>query len=124
MPPEALQLITEQILKISEDDETGLLTLGMLLAISSSSAATVATIHTLNNAYEVQGGGPWWKVRLTAILLTMERVDTRKASVHRREARTPARKSPARNGGSRCERCGAGCGSAASRERTRQALTK
>jgi membrane protein len=71
MPPEALQLITDQILKISDDKETGLLTLGMFLTVSSSSAAMVAIIDTLNNAYDVQEGRPWWQVRLTAILLTV-----------------------------------------------------
>jgi membrane protein len=71
MPPEALQLITDQMIKISNREQTGLLTLGMLLALSSSSAAMVAIIDTLNNAYGVQEGRPWWKVRLTAILLTV-----------------------------------------------------
>jgi membrane protein len=71
MPPEALQVITDQMIKISDREQTGLLTLGMLLAISSSSAAMVAIIDTLNNAYDVQEGRPWWKVRLTAILLTV-----------------------------------------------------
>ena len=71
MPPEALQLITDQMLKISGDREGGLLTLGMLLAVSSSSAAMVAIIDTLNAAYDVEEGRPWWKVRLTAILLTI-----------------------------------------------------
>src|ERR671918_115694 len=36
MPPEALQLITDQMIKISGGEEAGLLTLGMLLAVSSS----------------------------------------------------------------------------------------
>jgi membrane protein len=71
MPPEALQLITDQMIKISDQGHTGLLTLGMLLAVSSSSAAMVAIIDTLNSAYDVQEGRPWWKVRLTAILLTV-----------------------------------------------------
>ena len=71
MPPEALQLITEQMVKISDDNQAGLLTLGMLLALSSSSSAMVAIIDTLNTAYDVEEGRPWWKVRLTAILLTV-----------------------------------------------------
>jgi membrane protein len=71
MPPEALQLIADQMIKISGGEHTGLMTLGMLLAVSSSSAAMVAIIDTLNNAYDVQEGRPWWKVRLTAILLTV-----------------------------------------------------
>ena len=71
MPPEALQLITDQIVKLSGAENSGLMTLGMLLAVSSSSAAMVAIIDTLNNAYDVEEGRPWWKVRLTAILLTV-----------------------------------------------------
>ncbi len=71
MPPEALQLITDQMVKISGDEQAGLMTLGILLAVSSSSAAMVAIIDTLNNAYDVEEGRPWWKVRLTAILLTV-----------------------------------------------------
>ena len=43
----------------------------MLIAVSSSSAAMVAIIDTLNTAYDVEEGRPWWKVRLTAILLTI-----------------------------------------------------
>jgi hypothetical protein len=45
MPPEALQLITDQMIKISEDKQTGLLTLGVLLAISSSSAVALRAIR-------------------------------------------------------------------------------
>jgi membrane protein len=71
MPPEALQIITEQLVKISESEDAGLMTLGMLLAVSSSSAAMIAIIDTLNRAYDVEEGRPWWKVRLTAILLTV-----------------------------------------------------
>src|SRR5262245_12280659 len=71
MPPEALQIITEQLLKISDSDDTGLLTLGMLLAVSSSSAAMTAIIDTLNRAYDVEDGRPWWKVRLIAVALTI-----------------------------------------------------
>jgi membrane protein len=71
MPPEALTLITDQMIKISNDGQGGLLTLGVLLAVSSSSAAMVAIIDTLNKAYDVDEGRPWWKVRLTAIALTV-----------------------------------------------------
>jgi membrane protein len=71
MPPEALQLIADQMIKISNDGKGGLLTLGVLLAVSSSSAAMVAIIDTLNKAYDVEEGRPWWKVRLTAMALTV-----------------------------------------------------
>ena len=49
----------------------GLLSLGMLLAVSSSSAAMTAIIDTLNRAYGIEDSRPWWKVRLTAIALTV-----------------------------------------------------
>jgi membrane protein len=71
MPPEALQLITDQMTKISGSEDAGLMTLGMLLAVSSSSAAMTAIIDTLNNAYDIEEGRAWWKVRLTAIALTI-----------------------------------------------------
>jgi membrane protein len=70
-PPEALAIITDQIKKISEGEQGGLLTLGMLLAIWSTSAAMTSIIDTLNTAYDIEEGRPWWKVRLTAIGLTV-----------------------------------------------------
>lgn len=70
-PQEVLTIITEQIRKISEGQQGGLLTLGFLLAIWSSSAAMTAIIDTLNHAYDIEEGRPWWKVRLTAIALTV-----------------------------------------------------
>jgi membrane protein len=71
LPPEALQIITEQIVKISNAKSGGLLSLGMLLAISSSSAAMTAIIDTLNRAYGIEESRSWWKVRLTAVALTV-----------------------------------------------------
>ncbi|HXH26120.1 MAG TPA: YihY/virulence factor BrkB family protein [Vicinamibacterales bacterium] len=70
-PPEVLQVITDQMRKISEGEQGGLFTLGMLAALWSSSAAMVAVIDTLNRAYDIEEGRPWWKVRLTAIALTV-----------------------------------------------------
>jgi membrane protein len=43
----------------------------MVATLWSSSAAMTAIIDTLNNAYDIQEGRPWWKVRLTAIALTI-----------------------------------------------------
>jgi membrane protein len=71
LPPEALMLITEQIVKISNSKDAGLLSLGVLLAVSSSSAAMTAIIDTLNRAYGIEDRRPWWRVRLTAIALTI-----------------------------------------------------
>lgn len=70
VPEEALRIITDQLKKISEDRQGGLLTFGMLVTIWSSSGAMTAIIDTLNRAYDIDEGRPWWKVRLTAIALT------------------------------------------------------
>ena len=70
VPPEALTIITDQLTKISEGQQGGLLTLGVATALWSSSAATTAIIDTLNTAYGIQEGRPWWKVRLIAAGLT------------------------------------------------------
>ena len=71
VPPDALRLITDQIAKIRASDPGGILTIGVLTAIWSSSAAMTAIIDTLNSAYDIEEGRPWWKVRLTAIGLTV-----------------------------------------------------
>jgi membrane protein len=71
VPPEGLSIITDQIRKISEGENGGLLTLGVLIALWSSSAAMTAIIDTLNRAYDIEEGRPWWKFRLTAIGLTV-----------------------------------------------------
>ena len=71
LPPEALQIITDQIVKISNQKNGGLLSLGMLLAVTSSSAAMTAIIDTLNHAYGIAESRPWWKVRMMAAGLTV-----------------------------------------------------
>src|SRR5688572_1452226 len=70
-PPEVLAIIAGQLAKISQGDQGGLLTLGMLTALWSSSAAMTAIIDTLNRAYDVEEGRAWWKVRLLALALTI-----------------------------------------------------
>jgi membrane protein len=70
-PPEALRLITDQIVKLRASDPGGILTIGVLTALWSSSAAMTAVIDTLNRAYDIEEGRPWWQVRLTAIGLTV-----------------------------------------------------
>jgi membrane protein len=70
-PPEVIKIISDQLLKIAEGDQGGLLSFGVIAALWSSSAAMVAIIDALNRAYDVDEGRPWWKGRLTAILLTV-----------------------------------------------------
>ena len=70
VPDEGLDIITGQLIKIREN-QAGLLTVGMLTALWSSSAAMTAIIDTLNSAYDIQEGRAWWRVRVTSILLTV-----------------------------------------------------
>jgi membrane protein len=70
-PSEALSLIHEQIVTIASGKDGGLLTLGMLGTIWSTSSGMTAIIDTLNQAYDIQESRPWWTVRLIAIGLTI-----------------------------------------------------
>jgi membrane protein len=70
-PAGVLGFLEEQLRRISDSDSGGILTIGILGAIWSSSAAVVAIIGSLNRAYDIDEGRPWWKVRLTAIGLTI-----------------------------------------------------
>jgi membrane protein len=70
-PSDVVQLITEQMRRISESDQGGLLTLGILGALWSSSSALVGLISALNTAYDIKEGRAWWKVRLLAVGLTV-----------------------------------------------------
>ena len=70
-PEDVTRIITEQIQKIGETSAGGILTLAFLFTLWSSSSAVVAVCSTLNAAYDITEGRPWWKVRLTAIGLTV-----------------------------------------------------
>jgi membrane protein len=70
-PPDVINIVREQLVKISQGQNSGLLTFGVLAALWSSSAALVALIGALNRAYDVEDQRPWWKQRATAILLTI-----------------------------------------------------
>lgn len=70
-PPEALSIITDQITKISDSGHGGILTFAFLLTIWSSSGAMVSIVSTLNAAYDIPEERPLWKVRLTALALTL-----------------------------------------------------
>jgi membrane protein len=71
MPADVLKIISEQIVAISESGSGGILTIAFVLTLWSSSGAMVSIITTLNAAYDITEGRPWWKVRLTAIGLTV-----------------------------------------------------
>jgi len=70
-PPDVLHFLNEQLTRISNADSGGILTLGILGAVWSSSAAIVAIISSLNRAYDIDESRPWWKVRLIGMGLTV-----------------------------------------------------
>ena len=71
LPNAAMEIVKEQITALAAAETQSLLTFGLLVAIWSSSAALIAIISTLNRAYDITEGRPWWKVRLIAIALTL-----------------------------------------------------
>lgn len=70
-PAQVLEFLRQQLERISNADSGGILTIGVLGAVWSSSAAVVAIISSLNRAYDIEEARPWWRVRLTAIWLTL-----------------------------------------------------
>jgi len=71
MPDAGLTIIKDQMLHLAEGKHGGLLSLGLLGALWSSSGAMVSVIDALNRAYDIDEARPWWKVRITAIVLTI-----------------------------------------------------
>ena len=71
LPRDVIDIINTQIREISNSGTGGILTFGFLLTIWSTSTALVSMTTTLNQAYDIIEERPWWKVRLTAIALTV-----------------------------------------------------
>lgn len=70
-PAEMLTVIRDQMTRLANANDGGVFSIGLLGALWSSSAALVAMIDAMNRAYDIEEGRPWWKVRVTAILLTI-----------------------------------------------------
>lgn len=70
-PVGVLALVRDQLQQISSTNSGGLLTLGLIATIWSASSGMSATMNTLNQAYHVTERRSWWRVRITAILLTV-----------------------------------------------------
>jgi hypothetical protein len=71
LPGEALRLVEDNVRQLVTDQRGGLLSFGILAALWTSSSALTAITDSLNRAYDVEEGRPFWKVRLTAIGLTV-----------------------------------------------------
>ncbi len=71
MPPSAITLVHTTLDEISEASGGGKLSLGILAALWAASNGMGAISDTLNAAYSVKEQRSWWKVRLTAMALTI-----------------------------------------------------
>jgi membrane protein len=71
LPGEALQLVQDNVHDLVMGQRGGLLSFGFLAALWTSSSAITAIVDSLNRAYDVEEGRPFWKVRGIAILLTI-----------------------------------------------------
>ena len=69
--PQVLALIQEQMQRLANNENGGLLTFGVAAALWSSSAALISIVGALNRAYDIEEARPWWKVRLVSIGLTL-----------------------------------------------------
>ena len=70
-PPEMVTLIREQMTRLANGNDGGIFSIGLVGALWSSSAAMVAMVDAMNRAYDIEESRPWWKVRITAVLLTV-----------------------------------------------------
>jgi len=70
-PDAVVTLLQDQLTSLSNSGDIGLLSLGLLMALWSSSAAMVSIIDAMNRAYDIEDSRAWWKRRLIAIALTV-----------------------------------------------------
>lgn len=70
-PPEVTKILGSRINSLAEGSNVGLLTLGALGAIWSTSSGIASLMRALNTAYGVEETRPFWKVRGLAIIATI-----------------------------------------------------
>src|SRR5438309_3021989 len=70
-PQEVLDLVQAQLVLIAKAKNGGLLTIGIIGTLWSTSSGLSAVIDTLNQAYDVQESRPFWKTKVIAIALTI-----------------------------------------------------
>ena len=71
VPRSASELIYTTISEINKEAGGGKLSFGLIVALLFASSGMGAVGETLNAAYGIRESRPWWKVRLTAIGLTV-----------------------------------------------------
>jgi membrane protein len=71
LPDEGYKIVHDQIVRIQEDPPVGLLSIGLLITIWTASSLFMAIIDAMNVVYGVRETRPFWKLRLTAIVMTL-----------------------------------------------------
>jgi membrane protein len=71
VPRSASDLIYTTISEIHKEAGGGKLSFGLIVALLFASSGMGAVSETLNVSYGIRESRPWWKVRLTAVGLTM-----------------------------------------------------
>lgn len=71
IPGSAFTLIEQTIGEVTENGSGGKLTFGALLALWSASAGIDNIRIALNDVYDLKETRPWWKYKLTSLLLTL-----------------------------------------------------
>jgi membrane protein len=70
-PGDVVAIARTQLAQITHARHAGLLAISFVATIWSTSSGMTAIIDTLNQAYHITEGRPWWRVRVTAIALTI-----------------------------------------------------
>jgi hypothetical protein len=61
-PAEFVTIIQQEMIKLGESRDGGLISLGLIGALWSSSSAMGAVVNAMNRAYDIEDSRPWWKV--------------------------------------------------------------
>jgi membrane protein len=70
-PDAVVALLQDQLTTLSNSGDASLLSIGLLMALWSSSAAMVSVIDAMNRAYDIEESRTWWKRRTIAVALTI-----------------------------------------------------
>src|SRR5205823_8572736 len=70
-PQEVLDLVQGQLILIAKAKNGGLLTIGIIGTLWSTSSGLSAAIDALNQTYDIEERRPFWKTKLLALALTV-----------------------------------------------------
>jgi membrane protein len=71
LPPEAASLIRDELQRVIDRQDTGLISFGVLAAVFFATGGTNALIKAMNRAFEVEETRPLWRRYLVAIGMTL-----------------------------------------------------